>query len=40
LGLISQSIGLVVPEVDLITAKYFGARVSQKTLALTGKHNA
>jgi NAD(P)H dehydrogenase (quinone) len=40
LGLISQSTGLVVPEVDLLTAKYFGARVSQKTLALTGKHNA
>lgn len=37
LGLVSQSTNTVVPDVDLVTAKYFGARVARKALALAGK---
>jgi multimeric flavodoxin WrbA len=40
LGLVSQSTGALVPEMDLVTAKYFGARVGRKTLILTGKRDA
>jgi NAD(P)H dehydrogenase (quinone) len=40
LGLVSQSTNAFVPEIDLVTAKYFGARVAQKAVALTGKREA
>lgn len=39
LGLVSQSTGTFVPGIDLVTAKYLGARVASKTLALMGKHD-
>lgn len=38
LGLVSQSAGTLVPDVDLITAEHFGARVARKVLILAGKH--
>lgn len=40
LGLVSQSTGTLVPDIDLVTAKYFGARVARKTLVLAGKREA
>lgn len=40
LGLVSQSTGTLVPDIDLITARYFGARVARKALVLAGKRDA
>jgi NAD(P)H dehydrogenase (quinone) len=40
LGLVSQSTGTLVPDIDLVTAKYFGARVASKALVLVGKRDA
>jgi NAD(P)H dehydrogenase (quinone) len=37
LGLVSQSTDALVPEIDLITANYLGARVARKALVLAGK---
>ena len=37
LGLVSQSTGTLVPDVDLTTATYFGARVARKALVLVGQ---
>jgi NAD(P)H dehydrogenase (quinone) len=37
LGLVSQSTNTVVPDVDLVTAKYFRARVVRKALALADR---
>jgi NAD(P)H dehydrogenase (quinone) len=40
LGLVSQSTNGFVPDVDLITARYLGARVARKALLLAGKREA
>jgi NAD(P)H dehydrogenase (quinone) len=40
LGLISQSVGATVPAIDLVTASYFGKRIAEKTLLLSGKRSA
>lgn len=40
LGLVSQSTGTLVPDIDLVTARYFGARVARKASVLAGKRNA
>lgn len=40
LGLVSQSTGTHVPDIDLVTASYFGARVARKALLLAGTRDA
>lgn len=40
LGLVSQTTGTLVPDIDLVTARYFGARVARKALVLAGKRDA
>jgi NAD(P)H dehydrogenase (quinone) len=40
LGLVSQSTGTLVPEIDLATARYFGARVAQKAVLLARARDA
>jgi len=40
LGLVSQSIDSLVTELDLITARYLGARVARKALVLAGNRQA
>lgn len=35
LGLVSQSTGASIPNIDLVTAKYFGARIAAKALVLS-----
>jgi len=40
LGLVSQSKGIHVPDIDLVTASYFGTRVARKALLLAGKRDA
>lgn len=40
LGLVSQSSGTHVPDIDLVTARYLGARVANKALVLAAKRDA
>lgn len=40
LGLVSQSSGTHVPEIDLATARYLGSRVGRKAKVLTGAGDA
>lgn len=40
LGLVSQSTGTHVPDIDLVTAEYLGGRVARKALVLAGTRDA
>lgn len=40
LGLVSQSTGTHVPDIDLVTARYLGGRVARKALVLAGARDA
>jgi len=40
LGLVSQSTGTHVPDIDLVTARYLGGRVAHKAIILAGGRDA
>lgn len=40
LGLVSQTSGTVIPDIDLVTARYLGARVARKASLLAGRRDA